>query len=63
MVRAEEKVVDDRAFVGDEHFLKDCRDAERPRLMRRGRRVAEDGDLAGVDRQNTRDNLGERALA
>ena len=62
-VGAHEQVVDDRAFVGDEHFLEHGRDADIARLVRGERGAAEDGHAAAVGRQHARYHLGERALA
>ena len=62
-VGAHEDIVDDRAFVRHEHFLVDSGDAERPAFGRRGRRFAENGNGAAIDRQDARDDLGHGGLA
>ncbi len=62
-VSADIEVVEDRALVGDQHFLEHGRDADRARLVWRARRVSEDVDLPGIDRQHAGDHLRERALA
>ncbi len=57
------EVVEHGAFVGDKHFLKDGRNADRTGVMGGVRRVAENVDLPRVDRQHAGNHLCKRALA
>jgi hypothetical protein len=63
IILADEQIVPHRAIVGDEHFLEYGGHACQPRIARRGRCMAQHGNMAAVDRQDAGNDLGERALA
>ena len=62
-VSPEIEIVEQRAFVGDQHLLKHGGDPDPARIMGRIGCVAQNVDLARIDRQHARYYLGERALA
>ena len=62
-VGAEVQIVQHRAGVGNQHFLENIGDAHAAGFDRRGCRLAKNGDLSAVWQQDSRNNLGKRALA
>ena len=63
IVGADIKIVEHRAFIGNQHFLIDIGDAKRFRLDRRTRGFSEDRYLPAVGNEHARNDFGERTLA